>query len=250
MKDVFSMESIQPKGLVAASAVALSVVGSALLAPPAEATPRTVTVATGAGPINVREGAGTNTRILRTIPNGSRVTITCHVRGQSFTGGPWKVTTNIWNRLDTGGYVTDGMLSTGSNAAVVPPCEGARSVGNKAPTNTGAAGACTMGAYDKWFRATGYYPQIGGNAKDWAKNAAANGWSVVLDAQPRSIVVFQPGVHGADRTYGHVGWVERTESRADGLYVVITEMNGAAGLGRWSTRTVKDVPGMSYVLAP
>jgi surface antigen len=57
-------------------------------------------------------------------------------------------------------------------------------------------------------------------------------------------------VHGANAMYGHVAWVDSVESRPDGLYVHVTEMNGAAGLGRWSTQIWKDVPGMSYILAP
>lgn len=63
-------------------------------------------------------------------------------------------------------------------------------------------------------------------------------------------MVFQPGVQGADRTYGHVAWVNSVERRADGRYINITEMNGAAGPWNWSSRTIKDVVGMSYILAP
>lgn len=229
------------------------------LAPTAEANPRTVTVTTGAGPINVREGAGTDTRIVRTIPNKTRVTIVCHVRGQSFSGGPFGVTTNIWNKLDNGGYVTDAMLETGSNSAVVPVCSNGtpaviagRATGQTRSTNTGVSGQCTWGAYHKWFVASGnrHYPALSGNAKDWAASARAAGWTVVADAQARSIVVFQPGVHYADRTYGHVAWVDRVERRADGVYVTITEMNYGGKVGQWNTRTVKDIPGMSFILLP
>ena len=72
----------------------------------------------------------------------------------------------------------------------------------------------------------------------------------MLDAEPRSIVVFQAGVAGADRTHEHVAWVDSVEQRSDGRYVHITEMNGTAGQLRWDTRVVKDVAGMSYVLVP
>lgn len=57
-------------------------------------------------------------------------------------------------------------------------------------------------------------------------------------------------MQGADPTYGHVAWVDSVEQRADGLYINITEMNGAAGPGVYNTRTVQDVVGMSYILAP
>ncbi|PCK22663.1 MULTISPECIES: CHAP domain-containing protein [Rhodococcus] len=226
---------------------------------PAHADARTVTVNTGAGNINVRAAATTQSQILRTIANRTRVSITCFVRGETFSGGPYRVSTNIWNRLDTGGYVTDAMLETGSNNPVVPACGPApqastpgRTTGQTRGTNTGAAGNCTWGAYNKWFTASGsrHYPALNGNAKDWANSARATGWTVVADAQPRSIVVFQPGVQGADRTYGHVAWVESITRRADGLYITITEMNGAAGYNKWSTRTVKDVANMAYILLP
>lgn len=245
-----------------------TLVAAALIATPiavaseAAASPRTVTVNTAAGNINVRSGPSTSTQLLRTIPNRTRVVITCHLTGETYRGGPYGRPTNIWNRLDGGGYVTDAMLETGSNSAVVPVCSsgqqpvqpapGGRAVGQTRSNNSGAAGNCTWGAYAKWFQSTGsrYYPALSGNARSWANSARATGWTVVDDAQPRSIVVFQPGVHGADRANGHVAWVDSTSRRSDGLYISITEMNGAAGPGRWSTRTIKDVVGMAYILAP
>ena len=224
----------------------------------AHADSRVVTVNTGAGNINVRSAPSANSQLLRTIPNNTRVVITCHMRGETYRGGPYGVTTNIWNRLDGGGYVTDAMLETGSNNPVVPLCDqtpapgGSRAMGQTRGTNSGATGNCTWGAMEKWFQATGrrYYPALSGNAKDWANSARATGWTVVLDAQPRSIVVFAPGVQGAHASLGHVAWVDSTSRRPDGLYVTVTEMNGAAGFNNWSSRTLKDVVGMSYILAP
>lgn len=217
-------------------------------------------VNTGAGNINVRSDPSTSARLLRTIPNRSRVVITCYVRGETFRGGPYGKPTDIWNRLADGGYVTDGMLETGSNGPVVGPCAGTpapaptsgRAMGRTRSTNIGYAGYCTWGAYAKWYEASGgrFYPAVTGDAKDWANSARAAGWTVVTDAQPRSIVVFHPGVYGADRNSGHVAWVDSTTRRPDGLYVSITEMNGAAGPNRWSSRTVKNTPGMAYILLP
>ncbi|PPF14218.1 amidase [Rathayibacter sp. AY1C3] len=125
-----------------------------------------------------------------------------------------------------------------------------RATGVTEAGNSGATGQCTWGAKEKFFEATGLRPAIYGNALDWDTSAAANGWSTVLDAQARSIVVFEPGVQGADSTYGHVAWVDSVEQRSDGLYINITEMNGAAGPGNFNARTVQDVVGMSYILAP
>ena len=53
---------------------------------------------------------------------------------------------------------------------------------------------------------------------------------------PRSIVVFAPGVDRAPPS-GHVAWVDTTAERGDGLNI-------------WTSRQVKDLPGMSYILLP
>lgn len=231
-----------------------------LLGAPTASADRTVTVNTGAGNINVRSGPSTGSQLLSTIPNGTRVAISCHVRGEVYRGGPYGRPTDIWNQLAGGGYVTDGMLETGSNDPVVPTCGGppapaptsGRSMGQTRTTNPGFAGYCTRGAYAKWCEASGhrFYPALSGNARNWANSARAAGWTVVDDAQPRSIVVFQPGVHGAHRADGHVAWVDSVSQRPDGRYITLTEMNGSAGFNRWSSRTIKDIPGMAYILLP
>lgn len=124
-----------------------------------------------------------------------------------------------------------------------------RTWGTTASSNTAQWGQCTWGAKEKFKQATGVYPALTGNAKDWDTSARNTGWTVVLDAEARSIVVFEPGVQGANATYGHVAWVDSVEYRSDGRWIHITEMN-YKGVGVWSQRVVKDVGGMSYILAP
>ena len=106
-----------------------------------------------------------------------------------------------------------------------------------------------LGALEQWKARGGYYLHVAGNARYWANSARSYGWTVVADAQPRSIVVFQPGVHGASQ-YGHVGYVTSTSRRSDGLFITFIEMNGTAGAYHYDTRTVKDIAGMSYILEP
>ncbi|MFW6773263.1 CHAP domain-containing protein [Nocardioides sp. CPCC 205120] len=81
----------------------------------------TVRVVTGGVPAVVRASATTASGVVRTLPDGSSVSLECHVRGQTVSGGVYGVTSNVWNRT-SGGYVWDGLLDTGSNDPVVPAC--------------------------------------------------------------------------------------------------------------------------------
>ncbi|SON63939.1 hypothetical protein MSIMFI_05470 [Mycobacterium simulans] len=120
---------------------------------------------------------------------------------------------------------------------------------------SGYEGYCTWGAQEQIHIHTGYYVRaLTGNAEDWANQAKAAGWTVVGEAQPRSIAVYSSSLVGG---VGHVAWVDAV----DGGDVAITEMNfgpGAtaangyrtAGFHQFDTRTVKDVPGVSYILIP
>lgn len=231
----------------------IGVVTTTLVASPAEAGMKT---ATTLEVLNVRSAPTAGSTLLRRIAGNTRIGINCWTNGQAITGRYG--TTSIWYTIDGGGYVTDAGLYTGTNDPVTPKCGGSspapkatgRAAGQKASSNSGISGYCTWGALELWKQNTGYYPKIRGNAKDYAASARANGWTVVADAQARSIVVFQPGVHGVDRTYGHVGWVRSVENRADGRYIHYTDMNGSAGFGRYGSRVTKDIGGMSYILAP
>ena len=231
-----------------------------VVAPGAAADSRTVAVNTGAGELNVRSAPSANSQKIGSIRNQSLVVIVCYTRGAAFSGGPYHLTTNIWNRLDKGGFVTDAMLNTGSNEPVVPRCDGetpapvapARATGRKSQENTAPLGSPLWGALEKWFQVSQrqFYPALSGAPRDLANAARAAGWTVVERPEPRSIVVFQPGVDGAPPS-GHVAWVDTSAKRRDGQYIGITEVHGNGdGLNTWTSRQVKDLPGMSYILLP
>jgi uncharacterized protein YraI len=93
--------------------------------PTASATNRTVLVTTGSGNLNVRAQPSTSAQLLGTIRNGTKIVITCFVHGQVFVGGPFGGSSDIWNKREGAGYVTDRMLDTGSDEPVVPPCPAA-----------------------------------------------------------------------------------------------------------------------------
>jgi surface antigen len=242
--------------------VAMMLAGALVeLAPTATADSRTVTVDTGSGPLNVRSAPSASSQTFRTIPNKTQIVITCYMRGAAFSGGPYRLTTNLWNQLDGGGFVTDAMLDTGSNDPVVPPCgagtptvamPSGRAMGRTVDGNTAPSGSCEWGAYAKWFQESGnrFYPALNGDPKDLANSAVAAGWTVVDTPQPRSIVVFQPSVDGAPPS-GHVAWVDTITDRPDGQYTHIQEMDAGGELvDTWTARYVKHSVGMSYILLP
>lgn len=242
-------------------------------APEASANARTVTVHTEALDLNVRSAPSVNSQKIGSVPTETQVVIVCFAQGEPFTGGPYHLTTTIWNQLEGGGFVTDAMLNTGSNGPVVPPCVSEASkppaastmsaparlpavagpaMGKVQKTNDAVAGECTWGAYEKWFQSSGnrFYPDLSGEAKDWADSARAAGWTVTDDPHSRAIVVFQPGVAGAP-SRGHVGWVDSTSQRPDGVYLHVTDMNASGRDPKtWTARNVKSGPGMSYILLP
>lgn len=133
--------------------------------------------------------------------------------------------------------------------AAAPAAE-AVAIGETTDHNLGIEGQCTWGAYEKFHEATGLWPVFEGNAADWNDTAPSHGWPVVLDAVPNSVVVFEPGVAGADPTYGHVAWVTTVQDTPNGRMVTFIEMNGVAGPGQYNERAVVDQIGMNYIPAP
>nr|QIY97492.1 SH3 domain-containing protein [Streptomyces sp. S1D4-11] len=70
--------------------------------------------------VNVRSGPGTSYRIVRVLPEGSRVSISCQRPGDSVSG-PYG-TTSIWDNIANGEYISDAYVKTGSDGYVAPRC--------------------------------------------------------------------------------------------------------------------------------
>ena len=201
---------------------------------------------------------------------GDQLTLTCFKRGQEVTGyfssndpGRWN---DLWYRTSDGYFVADVDIETGTLDVAAPECgpvapnvvseaarvsDADRAVGRIQGRNPGTEGQCTWGAAQKWFEASGTYPALVGDAMSWSDSAIAAGWTVVDDAQERSIVVFKPGVAGAS-SIGHVAWVDSVSQRPDGRWIHVTEMNNSelGGVGIFNGREIEDGPGMSYILLP
>lgn len=113
--------------------------------------------------------------------------------------------------------------------------------------NEGVAGNCTWYALERMKRAQGAYPDLRGDAHFWNTAAAEAGWRVQSRPGTHSIVVFEKNVQGSG-ALGHVAWVDGIKKKSDGLYIHVKEMN-FVGLYKTSSRWVKHVSGMSYIMA-
>ncbi|MEU4898802.1 SH3 domain-containing protein [Streptomyces sp. NPDC044780] len=70
--------------------------------------------------VNVRSGPGTSYKIVKVLPYNSRVPIRCQRRGQKVSG-PYG-TSDIWDSIAAGQYVSDTYVKTGSDGFVTTPC--------------------------------------------------------------------------------------------------------------------------------
>ncbi|MDX3850875.1 hypothetical protein [Streptomyces sp. AK02-01A] len=70
--------------------------------------------------LNVRTGPGTNYRIARVLPYGASVMINCQRPGTTETG-PYG-TSNLWDNIGNGEYVSDAFIHTGSDGYVAVRC--------------------------------------------------------------------------------------------------------------------------------
>ncbi|WP_369371912.1 hypothetical protein AB1046_00960 [Promicromonospora sp. Populi] len=77
-------------------------------------------VRTSGGPLTVRSGPGTNTAAVGQAGNYANVVIECTATGTTVTGTYG--TSNIWDRIGPGNWVSDAYVNTGSDTPVAPPC--------------------------------------------------------------------------------------------------------------------------------
>ncbi|MGP4048879.1 peptidase [Streptomyces sp. 2A115] len=86
---------------------------------PAPRAVRSYSVAPGSR-LNVRSGPGTTYSIVRVLPEGVRVPINCQCPGETIRG-PYG-TTNLWDNIADGEYVSDVYVNTGSDGYIAPRC--------------------------------------------------------------------------------------------------------------------------------
>jgi surface antigen len=209
--------------------------------------------------LNVRSGPSTaDSTVGSPLPYHTQVTIACQTTGASIDGSA------IWDEIGSGRYVSDywvntpdfGTYSPGLSVCSGTPTGGAGKIGLRVGDNPFPAGQCTWGADNlahlfmdtdsSAYPAGHNFIDVWGNALNWASSAAGNGWTVVTTPHRDSIVVFQPGVQGADAPYGHVAWV--TAVYSNGTFQ-IEEMNATAG-ANYDFRKVAVASGESFILIP
>ncbi|WP_080497236.1 peptidoglycan DD-metalloendopeptidase family protein [Bacillus cereus] len=76
--------------------------------------------ANGGSTVNLRTGPGTDYLVVSSLSDGAVVTVSCTANGATFTGR--KGSTNRWNRLTNGYWMSDAYLYTGTNDALAPSC--------------------------------------------------------------------------------------------------------------------------------
>ncbi|HEU4965003.1 MAG TPA: peptidoglycan DD-metalloendopeptidase family protein [Bacilli bacterium] len=80
----------------------------------------TGTVNTAGADLNIRSGPGTGYSIVGQVSDGQKVTIYCQAHGSTVTGTYG--TSNIWDRIGSGKYISDTYVYTGSDGLVAPLC--------------------------------------------------------------------------------------------------------------------------------
>ena len=216
----------KPVRVAVASLAGLGIAGGIAVA----ADAATGTIKTSGANLTVRKGPGTGYEAVGTIAKGTKVTISCQTTGSTVRGTYG--TSNIWDKIGTGRYVSDAYVYTGRDGFVAPKC------GGSTPAPTGAIkddypyrgatsgvdpwnfykGQCTSFAAWRVRHNLGvsfsnsYKGQHWGNAEHWDNAARAAGIPVYKSPKVGDIAVRSSG------TYGHVAYVAKVN--ADGTFMV------------------------------
>ncbi|AWI30288.1 SH3 domain-containing protein [Streptomyces tirandamycinicus] len=70
--------------------------------------------------VNVRSGPGTGYQVVRVLPYGARVPVHCQKPGERVTG-PYG-TSDLWDNIGNGQFVSDAYVNTGSDGYVAVRC--------------------------------------------------------------------------------------------------------------------------------
>lgn len=127
------------------------------------ATQGTGTVSVDWGGLNARTGAGMSAEAVRTLPNGTSISIECQVVGEHIAGK--ERTTNRWDRLTDGLYVSDAFVHRTADIDVCPTADDPGATA--AQVLTGANGETGEAAVDRpdWVAPVPYWASPGFRTK-------------------------------------------------------------------------------------
>ncbi|GAA3816127.1 hypothetical protein GCM10022206_63100 [Streptomyces chiangmaiensis] len=102
----------------AAAGALLMVLGAS---PTASAQPAAISYPVAPGVrLNVRSGPGTGYSIVSVLPEGAKVRVYCQTSGTTVSG--YYGTSNIWDNIGNGEFVSDAYVNTGSDGYIAPRC--------------------------------------------------------------------------------------------------------------------------------
>ncbi len=138
------------------------------------------TVNTAGTPLTVRAGPGTSFDAFDTRADGASVTILCQTTGTSVTGTYG--TSNIWDMIGDGGFVSDAYVYTGSDGRVEHDCDYANSPPRANPRSMNGAisyefarlGSTAEEGWCMRFQAQAY----GWSASGWSTAEVGGDWMV------------------------------------------------------------------------
>lgn len=219
----------KPVRLAVASVVGLGTVAGIAVA----ADAATGTIKTSGASLSVRKGPGTSYAKVGTVAKGTKVNIICQTTGSSVKGTYG--TSNIWDKIGTGRFVSDAYVYTGSDGRVAPSCGGSTPapstpsgvIGNNYPYSGQTSGVdpwnfykgqCT--SFAAWRARSvkhvgftnSYKGQHWGNANHWDDAARAAG--VTTSSVPHVGDIAQSDAG----SFGHVAYVAKVNS--NGTFVV------------------------------
>jgi len=125
------------KRLIRRTAITASAVVCVLSGTAGVANAATGTVNTAGAPLTVRAAPGSGYDGWTTKADGASVTILCQTTGSSVTGTYG--TSNIWDMISNGGFVSDAYVYTGSDGTVAHACARAGSPPRANPRGQDAA---------------------------------------------------------------------------------------------------------------
>ena len=209
----------------------------------------------------VRSAPSSDSAVRRRLADGSHVRIKCQTTGNTVTGTFG--TSNIWDKLAKGGYVSDAYISTGSDGRVAPDC-GADTTPPPAPSGNPASitlrddypfPADSPDEVDPWAfykrectsfvawrlnKVMSFHNTMRGgrfsNAENWDENARAIGFKVNRKPRKGSVMVRNSG------TYGHVAMVAKV-----GRGRIFVEQYNAGGTHNYSKQWLPVESYMTFI---